>query len=177
MKVLCVLADGFEETEAITVIDLLRRAQIQADVFALESQPITGSHGLTLANLSVMDWPKADAYDVLFISGGRHYKTLQADQQFVEMADSFMKADRYVAAICAGPTILGHSGWLKDRDYTCFTSMNEDFGGRYHDQPVCRDGKLLTGRSMAAALDFGLELINMLVGSDREAEIKARIYY
>ena len=88
-----------------------------------------------------------------------------------------MKENKMVAAICAAPTILGHMGYLKDKNYTCFTSMNEDFGGTYVDTYVVKDGNIITARSAAASIDFGFMIIQYLQGEAQEKKIKEQIYY
>ena len=82
-----------------------------------------------------------------------------------------------VAAICASPTILGHMGLLKGKDYTCFTAMNEDFGGHFKDQYAVIDGNIITGPSAAAAVDFGLAIAENLCGKEKAEEVKKSIYY
>jgi len=177
MKVLCLLADGFEETEAVTVIDVMRRAGLEVSVFALQGGRAVGSHGLILEGLSAMSTLESDAYQALFLPGGPHYRQLEADERVQGTIAAFMTSGRTVAAICAAPTILGRAGWLKGRRYTCFTSLNSDFGGEYCDDYAVVDGNLVTGRSMAAALDFALVLAAKLAGPERAADIKAHIYY
>ena len=88
-----------------------------------------------------------------------------------------MENNKIVAAICAAPTILGRQGYLKDRNYTCFTSMNEDFGGTYVDQYTVSDGNLITGRSAAASIDFAFAFMEKLIGKEKCEEVKTSIYY
>ena len=90
---------------------------------------------------------------------------------------TFMDADKVVAAICAAPTILGRQGYLKGKNYTCFTSMNEDFGGTYVDQYTVTDGNLITGRSAAAVIDFAFAIIEKLAGKEKAEAVKNEIYY
>ena len=89
----------------------------------------------------------------------------------------FIDRGKLVSAICAAPTILGRQGYLKGKKYTCFTSMNEDFGGTYVDQYTVVDGNIITGRSAAAVIDFAFAIIEKLEGGRKADEVKASIYY
>ena len=88
-----------------------------------------------------------------------------------------MNENKMVASICAAPTILGHMGYLKGKNYTCFTSMDEDFGGTYIDAYVAKDGNLITAKSAAASIDFAFAIIHYLQGEEQEKKIKEQIYY
>ena len=114
---------------------------------------------------------------MLIIPGGPEYVVEEKDPSFLAMVRKFFEAGKYVAAICAGPTILGHLGLLKGRRYTCFTSMDEDFGGTYVDRYVVVDGRLITGRSCAASIDFALAIVETLLGKDKADRLKESIYY
>lgn len=177
MKVMCILTDGFEELEAVGVIALLRRANITIDVFALDATQATGRFDLTIAALNDIDTADVSAYDMLFLPGGPHYQKLEADERVQRILKDFITQDKLVAAICAAPTILGRCGYLKGRKYTCFTSMNEDFGGTYVDQYAVRDGNLITGRSAAAVIDFAFAIIEKLKGHEEAEKQKAAVYY
>ncbi|MBQ4251449.1 MAG: DJ-1/PfpI family protein, partial [Erysipelotrichaceae bacterium] len=151
MRVLCLLADGFEECEAIAPIDLLRRAGVEVVTSGLRNREVKGSHGINVLADAVLDEVSSQDFDCLMLPGGKGHKNFLADERVMDLIRRYHDEDRYLAAICASPTILGRLGYLKDKDYTCFTSMNEDFGGRYHHCSVVADGHLLTGRSMAGA--------------------------
>ena len=88
-----------------------------------------------------------------------------------------MKADKFVSAICAAPTILGHRGYLKGKNYTCFTSMDEDFGGTYENKYAVRDGNIITGISAAGTIDFAFLIIETLLGKEHSDKVKNSIYY
>lgn len=176
-NVLCILTDGFEELEAVGTIALLRRAGIHIDVFAIDANEATGRFQISLQNLKSVNTLDISTYDMLFLPGGPHYQTLEANQDVMHILDTFMREDKPVAAICAAPTILGRRGYLKDKRYTCFTSMNEDFGGAYVDTYTITDGNLITGKSAAAVIDFAFAMIEMIAGSAKAEEVKTSIYY
>lgn len=177
MKVMCILTNGFEELEAVGTIALLRRAGITIDIYALDHTEATGRFDLTISNLSDSKDACAQDYDMLFLPGGPHYQKLEASTKVKHLIEQFVEADKYIAAICAAPTILGRLGLLKNKNYTCFTSMNEAFGGTYLDQYCVRDGKLITGRSAAAVIDFAFVIIEALLGEESAQKVKNSIYY
>jgi len=177
MKVLCIVSDGFEDVEAIGTIALLRRSNITVDVYSLNNHSATGKYETTITNLNNIQDLDFNKYDCLFLPGGPHYRTLEANEDVKAIIHHFFKKDKYVAAICAAPTILGRMGYLKNKLYTCFTSMNESFGGTYLDTYTAVDGKLITARSVAAVIDFALLIIKNLQGDAQEQKIKNEIYY
>ena len=177
MKVLALIFDGFEEEEATAPFALLRRAKISLDI-ASNKTLVTGSHNITIKS-DISDFTKIDYknYDCLLIPGGAHYKFIRTNNDVLTILKYFMDNNKYVALICAAPTILGEMGYLKGKNYTCFTSMNSDFGGTYIDKKVVVDGKLITSRSVAAALDFAYRIIENLAGKETLDLVKKQIYY
>ncbi len=177
MKVLCILTDGFEELEAVGTIALLRRAGIEIDVCAIDATSACGRFQISLNNLKNLNNINSNDYDVLFLPGGPHYQKLEESKQVMDILASFMNANKLVSCICAAPTILGRKGYLKNRKYTCYTSMNEDFGGTYIDEYAVSDGNLITGRSAAAVIDFSFLIIERVLGKEKSEEVKQSIYY
>ncbi|MEG0329216.1 MAG: DJ-1/PfpI family protein [Longicatena sp.] len=177
MNVLCILTDGFEELEAVGTIALLRRAGISVNVASLDKESATGRFDIALTNLTRLEEINVSEYDGLFLPGGPHYQKIEASALVMNILATFIKEKKIVAAICAAPTILGRQGYLKNKQYTCYTSMNEDFGGNYCDQYVVCDDNMITGRSAAATIDFAFALIEKLLGKDKALEVKASIYY
>lgn len=177
MKILCILTDGFEELEAVGTIALLRRAGIHIDVFAIDHTIASGRFNITLSDLKNLQDIEITAYDMLFLPGGPHYQKLESNTQVMQILDFFVEQNKAIAAICAAPTILGRRGYLKDKKYTCFTSMNDDFGGTYVDTYTVTDGTLITGRSAAAVIDFAFSIITYVLGAEKAEEVKKSIYY
>jgi len=116
-------------------------------------------------------------YDVLLIPGGPHFKHLRVATDVHEIIKHFIDNNKVVATICAGPTILGMLGYLKGKNYTCYTSMNDDFGGNYSDDGVVIDGNLITSRSAAYAIDFAYAIIKKIAGDEVLANVHQQIYY
>ncbi len=177
MRILCLLTDGFEELEAIGTIALLRRAGIQVDIYALEHSQATGRFDITITTLHNSDELHLQDYDALFLPGGPHYQKLSQSNLVIEAIDYFYTNQKIIAAICAAPTILGKLGYLKNKHYTCFCSMNEDFQGIYHNTHVMIDHNIITGRSAASTIHFAFALIEAIGGKELAQTVKDAIYY
>lgn len=176
-KLMCILDNGFEELEAIGSMALLKRAGIEVDIYTLCGSEASGRFGFTLSHLNDFEDVDMNQYDGLLLPGGPHYASLEASEEVKNCIHLFNNEEKLIAAICASPTILGHMGLLEGKNYTCFTSMNEDFKGQYQDVYAITCGNIITGRSAAASIDFGFEIIRYLLGEEKEAEVKASIYY
>lgn len=172
-----IITDGFEEVEAVGTYAILERGGVSVDVYSLKDSDATGRFGLTCTNLKKFSELDPDEYEAIIFPGGPEHVEVNKSPRVHELIKKFTEDDKYVCAICASPTILGKAGYLKGKRYTCFTSMNEDFGGEYVDEYTCTDGKLITGRSAAASIDFGFEILKALKGEDQEKKTKAEIYY
>lgn len=177
MKILMVVTDGFEDIEAVGTLAILRRAQLDVTFAAIDNTHALGRYGVNITDLVNLKDVNIDEYDMLIIPGGPEYIAEERNPEFLKMVLNFASHDKYIAAICAGPTILGHLGLLKGKKYTCFTSMNEDFGGTYVDQYAVVDGKFITGRSAAAVIDFGFAIVETLCGKEYAQKVKDSIYY
>ncbi len=177
MKILMVVTDGFEDIEAVGTLAILRRAQLDVTFAAIDNTQALGRYGVNITDLVNLKDVNIDEYDMLIIPGGPEYIAEERNPEFLKMVMNFASHDKYIAAICAGPTILGHLGLLKGKKYTCFTSMDEDFGGTYVDQYAVVDGKYITGRSAAAVIDFAFAIVETLCGKDYTQKVKNSIYY
>ena len=193
-RVLVPLAEGFEEIEAVTVIDLLRRAGI--DVCAASSGPeparsspersadsgramVTGSHGIAVeVDARLVDVDDAD-FEMIVLPGGMPGAAhLKDDTRLVEMLRRASARGGYVAAICAAPSVLAHAGLLDGRAATSFPGFldaQSTPGLQLSTAPVVIDGRIITSRGPGTAIDFALTLIEMLAGSRVRGEIESRL--
>ncbi len=176
-KVCVVLTNGFEEVEAIGTFAIMRRAGLTVDIFSLAGTQAVGRFGLTCSALKPFSTLNGAEYDALVLPGGPQYAELEKHPGVQALIKQFMDANKVVAAICASPTLLGRAGYLKGKTYTCFTSMNEEFGGRFTGAYVTVDGNLITGQSAAASIDFGFALVEKLLGKEKADQVKQSIYY
>ncbi|MFA6666958.1 MAG: DJ-1/PfpI family protein [Bacilli bacterium] len=177
MKILSIITDGFEEVEFGGTIGILRRANLDVDVFALKGTTATGRYGVTVSDLKDISELNINNYDMLFICGGPEYILLEASDLFQDVLSHFYNNNKYIAAICAGPTLLGHRGMLKNKHYTCFSSMNENFGGFYEDHYYVIDKKIITGKSAAAVIDFAFAIVETIKSKEYANQIRNSIYY
>ena len=178
-RVLLPLAEGFEEIEAVTVVDLLRRAGIEVRTASLAARRVTGSHGITVeADISLDDADAAD-YDMIVLPGGMPGADhLKKDARVVALLRRFAAAGRYAAAICAAPGVLAEAGLLDGRRATSFPGfLREDSapGLRLSQAPVVVDGKVVTSRGPGTAIDFSLVLIELLAGRETAAAVSSRL--
>ena len=176
-KVCLIVTDGFEEAEAVATFAILRRAGLTVDIFSLTQGNATGRFGLTCTALKPFSQLSGADYDALVLPGGPQYAALEKSAGVQALLKEFITANKVVAAICASPTILGRAGYLKGKKYTCFTSMNADFGGTFTGDYVTVDGNIITGKSAAATIDFGLTIVEKLLGHEKADEVKKSIYY
>ncbi len=179
MKAAIILADGFEECEAMIPLDMLRRAGIETDFVSIyQDLSVTGSRGVSVKADRL--WAETDLsqYDALILPGGKRGKeNLEAFAPLKEVIRTHYDAGKLTCAICAAPSILGHMGILAGKDYTCFPDFREDaFNGSYLAVPAVKDGTLITGRGMGCSIEFS-RLIIRTMAPDRLASVEAGIQY
>ena len=167
-KVAVILANGFEEIEALTVVDVLRRANISCDMVGLEEQ-VTGSHDIQVTADRVFDGDLSD-YDLLVLPGGMPGSAnLRDNQALISEIQAFNQEGKKISAICAAPIALHQAGVLKDKHFTCYDGVQEQItDGIYQKQTVVVDGNLTTSRGPSTALAFAYELVAQL-GGDAES--------
>ena len=170
--VLAILPEGFEEIEAVTPIDLLRRAGVEVTVAALGKEiHVAGRTGITLhADTPLAALPEK-AFDLLFLPGGPGVKHLRGDPRVGSLVQKQHAAGRWIAAICAAPTVLNDAGLLAGRRYTAHFSVANELPHILADQRVVVDGKIVTSRGAGTALDFGLVLVERLVSAAKAREV------
>jgi 4-methyl-5(b-hydroxyethyl)-thiazole monophosphate biosynthesis len=178
--VLAILAEGFEEIEATTPIDLLRRAGAEVTLAALaDGIHVTGRSGLTmhadttLTALDALNPPRN--FDCVFLPGGPGVKLLRADPRVRSWVLRQHSAGRWLAAICAAPTVLHDVGLLNGRRYTAHFSVAQELPTILSEERVVLDGHLLTSRGAGTSLDFGLKLVELLFSADKSQEIARAI--
>jgi 4-methyl-5(b-hydroxyethyl)-thiazole monophosphate biosynthesis len=169
-SVLAILAEGFEEVEAVTPIDLLRRAGADVTTAALaDGIHVTGRSGITVhadATLAGLG-PTPPLFDCLFLPGGPGVKHLRTDPRVRALVLAYEAAGKWLAAICAAPTVLHDAGLLAGRRYTAHFSVADELTAIRADERVVVDGRLLTSRGAGTALDFGLLLIEKLFSREK----------
>ena len=174
--VLALLADGFEEIEAITPVDLLRRAGVEVTVASLaEHRHVTGRSGITVHADTALSAIGDRVYDLLLLPGGPGVKNLRADPRVQAVVERHAAAGAQLAAICAAPTVLNAAGLLEGRRYTAHFSVAGELPEIIADRRVVVDGDLVTSRGAGTAVDFGLMLVERLVSPDKAGEVARSI--
>ena len=176
MKILAIIFDGFEEEEAMAPFAILRRAKADLTI-ASTNTTVKGNHNIYLSNITPLKDINYKDFDCLLVPGGPHYVFLRESKYVHEMINYFFNENKVICGICAAPTIFGMLGHLKDRNYTCFTSMDEDFGGKYQDAGVVVDDNLITAKSVAYSLDFAYAIVKKLYGEPVLNALWTKIYY
>ena len=174
-KVAVILADGFEEIEALTVVDVLRRANITCHMVGFEAQ-VTGSHAIQVQADRVFDGDLSE-YDMIVLPGGMPGSAhLRDNEQLIAELQKFEQVGKKVAAIRAAPIVLNRAGLLKDKEFTCYDGVQEQVAdGHYRKETVVVDGHLTTSRGPATALAFAYNLVEQL-GGDANALREAMLY-
>lgn len=181
MKKVCLfLAPGFEESEAIVTVDLLRRAGIAVTTAAIgPSTTVSGSHGIAVrADANAKDVPVAE-YEMLILPGGiPGTPNLKASPQLCSTLTAQLAEGRRVAAICAAPTILGGLGLLDGVQATCYPGLEDGLGNAVHQPgPVVTDGLITTATGLGTVVPFALELIRLLESSEKAQQVASSVLW
>jgi 4-methyl-5(b-hydroxyethyl)-thiazole monophosphate biosynthesis len=170
--VLALLADGFEEIEAFAPIDLLRRADVEVTTASLaDNQHATGRSGITAHADKPLKAVLGRQFDLLFLPGGAGVKNLRADPRVKQVVLEHHAAGKWLAAICAAPTVLNDCGLLTGRRYTAHFSVANELPAILSDERVVTDGNLTTSRGAGTAVEFGLHLVALLVSPAKASEV------
>ncbi len=175
-RVLVPLAEGFEELEAVTIIDLLRRAGIEVVVASLAGSPVTGAHGIRVAADTPLAALAEQEFDMIALPGGMPgAEHLKKDPRIAQIVRRLHAAGRPVAAICAAPMVLAAAGVLEGRRATSYPGFLEQGAGRATvvGDAVVVDRGVITSRGPGTALDFALALVAELAGDETRARIEA----
>ncbi len=171
------LGTGFEETEAITPVDLLRRAGVQVLTVGLNGKTVYGGHGIGVeADITPEQIDLTDLEMVVLPGGLGGVASIRANEAAMELIRFAAQNDLYTAAICAGPTVLGDLDILEGKRIVCYPGCEEGCPGAIiENTAACTDGKLITGTSAGCAVAFGLALIAALKGEPAAESIKKQI--
>jgi 4-methyl-5(b-hydroxyethyl)-thiazole monophosphate biosynthesis len=164
------LAQGFEEMEALSPVDILRRAEIEVATVGIGGNLVKGSHGIpVLTDLDENEFTDYSDIEMIVLPGGMPGTlNLDASRKVHEVIDYCVKNGKYVAAICAAPSILGRKGLLNGKNAVCFEGYESQlFGANVLYDSVCRDGNIITARGAGVAVEFGLKLVETLVSKER----------
>lgn len=179
MMVYIVLGTGFEEMEAVVPCDLLRRAGVDARFVGIGGLEILGSRGITVKADCTETEAKWDEADMIVLPGGLGgVASIEGSDVVMDAVKKAYLDGRFVAAICAAPTILAKLGFTHGKKACCYPGMEEEMGSALMEAcGTVRDGKIITGRAAGAAFDFGLALIEALCGNEVSRKVAAEVVY
>lgn len=174
------LAEGFEEIEALTPVDCLRRAGLTVQTVGVGGTVIRGSHGIPVtADITDAEIQLSDALEMIVLPGGMPGTLNLGKSEAVQKAIAYCSEnDKWISAICAAPSILGDLGLLSGKKATCYPGFEDRLtGAETLAVPTVRDGKFITGRGPGAAMDFALALISVLKSPDEARKIAGGMVY
>ena len=181
MSKICVfMADGVEEIEALTVVDLARRAGIDVDMVSIMGKnEIDGSHKIKFEADLLLEDINDDDYDGLVCPGGlKGTQNLMGDERVADLIRKFYANGKLTAAICAAPTVFGAAGILEGKKATCYPGKEDGLIGAVKlTDKVVKDGSIITSRGMGTSIDFGLAIVEYLIDSDAADELAKKIEY
>ena len=176
--ILVLLADGFEEIEALCPVDIMRRAGLSVTTVGIGKKEIIGSHGICVcADVTDSD-VKFENIDLIFLPGGMPgTKNLDASETVHKAIDLAVEQNAYITAICAAPMILGKRGLLNGKSAVCYPSFEEYLIGATvpNDEKIIVDGKIITAKGMGVAQELGLTVVSLLCGNEKSAELRKAI--
>ncbi|MCR2043631.1 DJ-1 family glyoxalase III [Anaerosalibacter massiliensis] len=178
-KILLMLAEGFEEVEALTVVDYLRRKDIICDTCSIaESKNVEGAHRISVESDKVLkDIVDIEGYDGIVLPGGLPGSTnLRDNDRVIELVKDFDKNEKLIAAICAAPIVLEKAGIIDGKNITSYPGTEGELkSGKYKEDLVVRDGHIITARGPAVAVYFALEIVDYLIGERNKEDLKKEI--
>lgn len=163
MKAIVLFKDGFEELEALSVVDVLRRADVSCEMVGMDDMRVTSSHGIEVSMDRRFDQSVYHA-DVVVLPGGMPGASyLRADQRVIDLLRDFNAKKKWIAAICAGPIALEKAGVINGKKFTCYPGYEKEIpSGLYQDTLTCVDGRFITARGPAAALEFAYTILEKM---------------
>lgn len=179
-KVYVFFAEGFEEIEGLTVVDMLRRVEIETVMVSIgTSKAVTGAHGIVIQTDGLFkEYTYEDGEMVVLPGGMPGTNHLMAHDGLKQVLVDYNNAKKYLAAICAAPSVLGMNGFLEGRHATCYPGFEEKLlGAKALPDAVVIDGNMITSRGMGTAISFGAALVSVLIGEDAAESLLKAIQY
>lgn len=180
MTVYTMLADGFEEVEALAVVDVLKRTDIDVKMVSIMEQIwVKGAHGIPVSADILFHKADFDKCDMIFLPGGMPGTlNLKKHKGLTEQIRNFESSGRKLAAICAAPSILGEMGLLEGKQAICFPGFEDSLkGAEITNERVVVDGNIFTSKGMGTAIDLGLEIVKYLISEEKSEELAKTIQY
>ena len=177
-KILVPLAKGLEEIEAISIIDILRRGDIEVVTVGLDSVEILGSHNIKIIADTMLEKVSADSFDGIVLPGGMPGSlSLKKNAKILSIIQKYNQEGKLVGAICAAPMVLEEAGILDDRMFTIHPATIPNITLKPENQQVVEDGNIITGQASGAATLFGLTLVKYLQNHDKTLSVNKGMLY
>ena len=172
--VLVPLAQGCEELEAVTIIDILRRGGVMVTTAGLDAHPVKASRGTVLVPDTTLDEALKHEYDMVVLPGGQPgTNNLKADPRIFDLVKNMARQQKFVGAICAAPSVLANAGLLDGKQATSFPGVLQPYPKvKLKELAVVEDDKLITSRGPGTAMDFALTLLEKLAGKAKRTEVE-----
>jgi 4-methyl-5(b-hydroxyethyl)-thiazole monophosphate biosynthesis len=181
MKYCIILGNNFEDVEAVTQIDILRRAGVNLDIYGVGSDTMRSRSNVIYKTEKVFtgeDSIDINQYEGILLPGGPGTSELAKNEALVRTVREFFDAGKLVFAICAAPVILEKAGILKDKNFTCFPgSASEIHSGRRLDERVVEDGNIITSQGLGTSLDAAIRLVERIVSKEEAAKQEQKVLY
>lgn len=179
MKIACLLADGFEDVEALATAALLRRAGITVDFYSVHNhQHVHGAYQTVVTNILQMKDLMVSDYDGLFIPGGKAAFQIRNEVAVKEIVKAFNDQEKWMLAICAAPTVYGLMGLMDGLRYVSYPGTESHMGTAIRvEQKTVRDGRFITGLSAGSLYDFVFEIVKALLGEEALIKLRENIVY
>ena len=176
-KVAILLAEGFEELEAVAPIDALRRAGVEVVIAGLTPDPVASARNVKIVPDTTIEELKPEELDMVILPGGAGgVEKLKQDPRVEALIKAMQEKKKLIGAICAAPTALAKFGVLQGKKATVYPSLVEEIKpATYVDQPVVEDENIVTSQGPGTALEFGLKLVEKLVGKEKAKEVAKRM--
>jgi len=174
LKILIPLAEGFEEIEAVTCIDVLRRGGVEVVTASLNNLDVKGAHNIIIKADTSISTIKRGEFDGILLPGGMPGATnLRDDERVIELIQEFAKEEKLIAAICAAPIALERAGVITNKKATSYPGFDKDLiSCKYQNDRVVVDKNIITGRGPGVALEFALEVIKYLIGETKVKDLE-----
>jgi len=178
IKALVLMAEGFEEIELSSIVNILRRGGVSVIVAGLQDGLITGSRGMKMQPDALLDSIR-ELFDIIILPGGSPgYINLGKDKRVIDLVNRYYNEDKFVAAICGAPSVLETAGILAQKRATIFKGLeNLIKSAKYIDKPVVEDQKIITSQGPGTAIEFSLTVLQRLTNEKKASEVKEQLIY
>ncbi len=180
MKIFVLLAPGFEESEAVILIDIFRRANYEVKLISItDKREVTSSRNITIIADDILKNSNFDDMDMLFLPGGMPgTKNLSESEDVIKLVKEAFVKDKYIAAICAAPSVLAIAGILKGKRATAYPGWDEKLTDAIIEKsPVVVDNKIITSRGFGTAIEMGLKIVEIISGKEESEKLRQAILY